>query len=77
MINVGIVEDNEKIRGLIQRYLDMQDELTCKAAMESVEDMLEYLEKEPEPDVLLMDIQLARYVRNRGDWYYQREVSGN
>lgn len=58
MINVGIVEDNEKIRDLIQRYLDMQDELTCKAAMESVEDMLVYLEKENRPDVLLMDIQL-------------------
>ena len=59
MISVGIVEDNEKIRELIQRYLDMQDELTCKAAMESVEDMLAYLEKEPKkPDVLLMDIQL-------------------
>jgi DNA-binding NarL/FixJ family response regulator len=58
MINVGIVEDNDKIRGLIQRYLDMQDELTCKAAMESVEDMLTYLEEQSRPDVLLMDIQL-------------------
>lgn len=58
MINVGIVEDNDKIRGLIQRYLDMQDELTCKAAMESVEDMLTYLEEKSRPDVLLMDIQL-------------------
>jgi DNA-binding NarL/FixJ family response regulator len=58
MINVGIVEDNDKIRGLIQRYLDMQDEMSCKAAMESVEDMLDYLEKEEQPDILLMDIQL-------------------
>jgi DNA-binding NarL/FixJ family response regulator len=58
MINVGIVEDNDKIRGLIQRYLDMQDELSCKAAMESVEDMLTYLEEKSRPDVLLMDIQL-------------------
>lgn len=58
MIKIGIVEDNEKIRGLIQRYLDMQEELTCKAAMESVEDMLVYLEEKERPDVLLMDIQL-------------------
>lgn len=58
MINVGIVEDNGKIRDLIRRYLDMQEGLTCRAAMESVEDMLAYLEKEDQPDVLLMDIQL-------------------
>lgn len=58
MISVGIVEDNGKIRDLIQRYLDMQDGLACKAAMESVEDMLAHLEKESKPDVLLMDIQL-------------------
>ncbi len=58
MIKIGIVEDNDKIRGLIQRYLDMQEELSCKAAMESVEDMLIYLEEKDRPDVLLMDIQL-------------------
>lgn len=54
----GIVEDNKKIRGLIQRYLDMQDELDCPVATDSVEEMLEYLEEHPPPDVILMDIQL-------------------
>lgn len=58
MVSVGIVEDNAKIRGLIQKYLDMQEEMSCKAAMESVEDMLVYLEEKAKPDVLLMDIQL-------------------
>ncbi len=58
MIKVGIVEDNVKIRDLIQKYLDMQDNLSCKAAMDSVEDMLEYMEKNDPPDVMLMDIQL-------------------
>ena len=58
MIDVAIVEDNEKIRSLIQRYLDMQDSLSCKAAMESVEDMLEYLKENSPPNVMLMDIQL-------------------
>lgn len=58
MISVGIVEDNGKIRGLIQRYLDMQEEMSCKAATESVEDMLAYLQEEAKPDVMLMDIQL-------------------
>ena len=55
---IGIVEDNKKIRDLIQRYLDMQDELKCPVAVDTVEEMLEYLEEHPKPDVLLMDIQL-------------------
>lgn len=55
---VGIVEDNKKIRDLIQRYLDMQDELSCPVAVDSVEEMLEYLEEHSAPDVILMDIQL-------------------
>jgi len=55
---VGIVEDNKKIRDLIQRYLDMQDELSCPVAVDSVEEMVEYLEEHPQPDVILMDIQL-------------------
>jgi len=55
---VGIVEDNKKIRDLIQRYLDMQDGLSCPVAVDSVEDMLDYLEEHPLPDVILMDIQL-------------------
>ncbi len=55
---VGIVEDNKKIRNLIQRYLDMQDELVCPVAVDSVEEMLEYLEEYKKPNVILMDIQL-------------------
>ncbi|MGD8427515.1 MAG: response regulator transcription factor [Balneolaceae bacterium] len=55
---VGIVEDNKKIRDLIQRYLDMQEELSCPVAVDSVEEMLEYLEEHSKPDVILMDIQL-------------------
>ena len=55
---VGIVEDNKKIRDLIQRYLDMQDDLSCPVAVESVEEMIDYLEEHPSPDVILMDIQL-------------------
>lgn len=58
MINIGIVEDNIKIRNLIQRYLDMQDNMSCKVAVDSVEEMLEHLEENNPPDVILMDIQL-------------------
>lgn len=55
---VGIVEDNKKIRDLIQRYLDMQEELSCPVAVDTVEEMMEYLGEHQHPDVILMDIQL-------------------
>lgn len=58
MIEIGIVEDNIKIRNLIQKFLDMQDKMSCKIAVDSVEEMLEYLKNNKSPDVLLMDIQL-------------------
>lgn len=58
MINIGIVEDNIKIRNLIQRYLDMQKNMHCKVAVDSVEEMLDHLKEHDPPDVLLMDIQL-------------------
>jgi len=58
MIKVGIVEDNVKIRNLIQRYLDMQDGISCSVAVESVEEVLDYLKEKELPDILLMDIQL-------------------
>lgn len=55
---VGIVEDNKKIRDLIQRYLDMQENFECPVAVDSVEEMLEFLEGHLKPEVILMDIQL-------------------
>jgi len=55
---IGIVEDNKKIRDLIQRYLDMQDKMHCPVGVDSVEEMMEYLEENQKPDVILMDIQL-------------------
>lgn len=58
MINIGIVEDNVKIRNLIQRYLDMQESMSCKTAVDSVEEMLDHLKEHDAPDVMLMDIQL-------------------
>tara|TARA_R100001143_G_scaffold58746_1_gene56810 strand:+ start:17749 stop:18381 length:633 start_codon:yes stop_codon:yes gene_type:complete len=58
MIEIGIVEDNIKIRNLIQKFLDMQEKMSCKIAVDSVEEMLVHLEENESPDVLLMDIQL-------------------
>src|SRR5699024_2569192 len=56
--SIGIVEDNKKIRSLMQRYLDMQEKLSCPIAVESVEEMLDYLKEHTPPRVILMDIQL-------------------
>ena len=58
MAQVGIIEDNKKIRQLMQRYLDMQEDMSCPVATESVEEMFDYLTTYPHPNVLLMDIQL-------------------
>ncbi len=58
MIKVGIVEDNVKIRDLIQRYLEMQEGIYCKIAVDSVEEMLDRLTGKEKPDIILMDIQL-------------------
>jgi DNA-binding NarL/FixJ family response regulator len=58
MAVIGIVEDNKKIRDLIQRYLDMQKDMDCPVAVDSVEEMLDYLEEHQKPNVILMDIQL-------------------
>lgn len=57
MTRVGIVEDKANIRDLITKFLDMQPDYECKAAFESVEDMLAFL-KTDSLDVVLMDIQL-------------------
>lgn len=58
MIKVGIVEDNVKIRDLIQRYLEMQEGINCMTAVDSVEEMLDRLKENEKPDIILMDIQL-------------------
>lgn len=58
MVNVAIVEDNEKIRTLISRFLDNQEDVSCTLAVESMEDMLKYLENGEVPEIILMDIDL-------------------
>ena len=58
MIEIGIVEDNVKIRDLIQKFINMQENMNLNLAVDSVEEMLELLKDGENPDVLLMDIQL-------------------
>ncbi|NBV31086.1 MAG: DNA-binding response regulator [Bacteroidetes bacterium] len=57
-IITGIVEDNEVIRTILRDHLDAEPSIQCPVAVESVEDLLTYLEAHPAPDLILMDIQL-------------------
>lgn len=58
MILVGIVEDDNQIRSLLQQYLDRQPGFSCLLVHSSVESFRKALSPENQPDVLLMDIGL-------------------
>ncbi|MBX2964896.1 MAG: response regulator transcription factor [Cyclobacteriaceae bacterium] len=58
MILVGIVEDDNQIRSLLQQYLDRQPGFSCTLVYNSVESFRKALTPETQPDVLLMDIGL-------------------
>lgn len=57
MINVAIVEDNDKIREGLAALIDGSDGFRCKAKFETAEDALRKISAE-NPDVILMDIIL-------------------
>lgn len=56
--NIAIVEDNVKIRDLIQRFLNMQANMTCDIVESSVESFMKLLKSGVKPDIVLMDINL-------------------
>ena len=58
MILVGIIEDDNQIRTLLQQYLDRQPGFSCTLVYNSVESFRKALSPETQPDVLLMDIGL-------------------
>ena len=58
MIQVAIIEDDQVIREGIQEYINIQPEMICDFAKESVESFLAALNDENIPDVILMDIGL-------------------
>ena len=57
IINVGIVEDNKKIREGLAALIDGSEGFRCKAVFETAEEALRRLPYE-NPDVVLMDINL-------------------
>lgn len=56
--DIAIVEDNVKIRDLIQQYLNMQADMNCGFAASSVEALLSHLKEGFRPQIVLMDIDL-------------------
>lgn len=56
--NIAIVEDNVKIRDLIQKFLNMQEDMNCDIVESSVESFLKFLKSGQKPDIVLMDINL-------------------
>ena len=58
MKEVSIVEDNEKIRSLIQKFLDKQENMYCNRVFDSVEQFLQDLKTKQHPNIVLMDIDL-------------------
>lgn len=55
---IAIVEDNVKIRDLIQQFLNMQADMECRNAFSSVENLLTVMREGDMPDIVLMDIDL-------------------
>jgi len=58
MTSIAIVEDNDKIRDLIQKYFENQESYECKLAYDSVEAFLKVIKDGKIPNVVLMDIEL-------------------
>ncbi len=56
--HIAIVEDNVKIRSLIQKFLNLQEDMACSITESSVESFLEHIKENKAPDVVLMDINL-------------------
>lgn len=55
---IAIVEDNVKIRDLIQQFLNMQEDMECRNAFSSVENQLGVMREGDMPEIVLMDIDL-------------------
>ena len=58
MISVAIVEDDTFIRDSLREFVDLDPEMICLNAKESVESFLSVLSHTNLPDVILMDIGL-------------------
>jgi DNA-binding NarL/FixJ family response regulator len=58
MIRVGIVDDDEYVRGLLMTSLDREEGLECVGVVGSVDSALRLI-RETRPDVIVLDLMLA------------------
>jgi len=57
-ISLAIVEDDARVRGLLQEYLCYQPEFNCPIVVDSVEALWQELELSMAPRVILLDVSL-------------------
>ena len=57
-IQVWLVEDNEVFRRNVQRVINGLEGMTCEGSFETAEATFKALQKNPAPDVILLDVQL-------------------
>lgn len=58
LIRVWLVEDNEMFRRNVQRVINCLEEMTCDGSFDSAESAFAALQRQPAPDVVLLDVQL-------------------
>jgi DNA-binding NarL/FixJ family response regulator len=57
-INIWVVEDDTVYRRSLQRLLNSEEHITCSRVFSSCITLLEAIETEPHPDLVLMDLGL-------------------
>jgi DNA-binding NarL/FixJ family response regulator len=75
-IIIWIIEDNEYFRSTIQDLLSSTERFNCDAGFSNCEDAILALEKEPLPDVILLDIGLPAMNGIEGI-YHIKSISPN
>jgi DNA-binding NarL/FixJ family response regulator len=57
-LEIWIVEDNKDFSNKLASLINLSNEFTCRYCFQSIEAILEVVEKEDPPDLILMDIGL-------------------
>jgi len=73
-ISVWIVEDNDRLREYLTRYLNEPNDFVCHGSFSNCEDALEALGKSAPPKVLLIDLGLPGMHGAHGISEFKRQV---
>jgi len=71
-ISVWIVEDNERLRGYLARYLNEPEDFVCDGSFSNCEDALAALDSSAAPQILLIDLGLPGMHGSRGIAEFKR-----